>query len=95
MRRLTPRERGENILGGGVVMGKGLTPRERGENLGKTFVGAEKMGSPPRTRGKRSFLLPSYSHPRLTPANAGKTVVSVLLYTRTWAHPRERGENRR
>ena len=51
-------------------------------------------GSPPRMRGKGSAPPRGHPLPGITPAYAGKSVSRILLYSRTWDHPRVCGEKR-
>ena len=50
-------------------------------------------GSSPLTRGKQDDGCGDENVPRLIPAHAGKTTVTVLSATSRKAHPRSRGEN--
>ena len=73
----------------------GAHPRSRGEN-GRVHAGSgPRAGSSPLTRGKLMFTVRDPRRPRLIPAHAGKTVVSVDMRCCVPAHPRSRGENLR
>ena len=50
-------------------------------------------GSPPRMRGKRAASSIIKLHPRITPADAGKTSRRAIPCTRGQHHPRGCGEN--
>ena len=50
-------------------------------------------GSSPLTRGKPSLYPAFQPPPGLIPAHAGKTLLSRLILSPRWAHPRSRGEN--
>ncbi len=50
-------------------------------------------GSPPHTRGKQALTRYEAFLNRLTPAHAGKTLLSDTIHRRNQAHPRTRGEN--
>ncbi len=52
------------------------------------------MGSSPRIRGKRTFLVEQSTRVRLIPAHTGKTETSSTGYLRRRAHPRAYGENK-
>ena len=52
----------------------------------------EKGGSPPHTRGKARARKFSSTAKRITPAHAGKSIVSASLLVLSWDHPRTRGE---
>ena len=52
-------------------------------------------GSSPLARGKRRARLPEGGRFRLIPARAGKTTAASMSASRSSAHPRSRGENRR
>ena len=48
-------------------------PRGCGENLTDRKNAAERLGSPPRMRGKRNPTYEDFGEDRITPADAGKT----------------------
>ena len=70
-------------------------PRSRGEDAGRRYPRAGLSGTPPLARGR----LYIYGEPALargnTPARAGKTRSSSLVFDTTWEHPRSRGEDLR
>ena len=53
----------------------------------------EKMGSPPRVRGKLSPLRVSAADEGITPAGAGKTLIAEPEAPKFEDHPRGCGEN--
>ena len=70
-------------------------PRGCGENAGTASVSYPPPGSPPRMRGKPSNVTAFDGQPRITPADAGKTAICLLMRIRPRDHPRGCGENRR
>ena len=68
-------------------------PRSRGENTKSSVLSALDSGSSPLTRGKPCATEMKLSRVGLIPAHAGKTRRPPTTRTRTWAHPRSRGEN--
>ena len=68
-------------------------PRVCGENVGILVYYVIPLGSPPRVRGKRKPVCILRTHPRITPACAGKTAVRVSLRRLARDHPRVCGEN--
>ena len=53
------------------------------------------LGSPPHTRGKDFALLSVAKARRITPAHAGKSIRSALIFAYFADHPRTRGEKRK
>ena len=68
-------------------------PRSRGENGAGRGESRRCAGSSPLTRGKRRRQSRRRLAAGLIPAHAGKTESSTPRSTRSWAHPRSRGEN--
>ncbi len=68
-------------------------PRRCGENAVRAFRIAELWGSPPQVRGKHSLPPRHRRLRRITPAGAGKTVMSLADITSLQDHPRRCGEN--
>ena len=68
-------------------------PRSRGENALMRAVAADRIGSSPLTRGKRTGPAPCHHQARLIPAHAGKTSRLLNRGGELGAHPRSRGEN--
>ena len=68
-------------------------PRRCGENYFLPKKGLTRTGSPPRMRGKLSFLCDNNGEIRITPAHAGKTYHAELFSGKLEDHPRACGEN--
>ena len=68
-------------------------PRACGENIHRTSVEAAGCGSSPRMRGKQSINSLVSVDLGLIPAHAGKTLISWIARSASWAHPRACGEN--
>ena len=68
-------------------------PRRCGENYVKNFMGYSTVGSPPQVRGKLPLLTAARYFLRITPAGAGKTLLSRIDFSRFRDHPRRCGEN--
>ena len=69
-------------------------PRGCGENKAISHIGFWGMGSPPRMRGKRDFAAAYRRDPRITPADAGKTVaVNCRDKDALGSPPRMRGKH--
>ena len=67
-------------------------PRIRGEKILHRFLCQLRLGSPPHTRGKESISSVLKSLSGITPAYAGKRVVSREAARLAGDHPRIRGE---
>ena len=68
-------------------------PRACGENSGASSLQKPPNGSPPRMRGKQKLPAPVFSCGRITPAHAGKTLLSWSMKRPASDHPRACGEN--
>ena len=68
-------------------------PRVYRENDKQRSDVADRLGSPPRMRGKLVLYNPLFSHLGITPACAGKTLRVQRLLTVSRDHPRVCGEN--
>ena len=68
-------------------------PRGCGENADDFAACADQKGSPPRMRGKRFERYSGSQAERITPADAGKTCLTVTRAIGIWDHPRGCGEN--
>ena len=68
-------------------------PRGCGENQIQTTDRGKGQGSPPRMRGKPSNVTAFDGQPRITPADAGKTLVFLDFRRNLEDHPRGCGEN--
>ena len=69
-------------------------PRMRGEDVGLVLVGVWFAGSPPHARGRLLSCLVGGLVPRITPACAGKTLLSFGRGGNPRDHPRMRGEDK-
>ena len=67
-------------------------PRVCGEKKSLHARSIASLGSPPRVRGKVSFLDGNMSVKGITPAYAGKSYTSLIEETKTMDHPRVCGE---
>ena len=91
--RITPADAGKTMV---CTCGQTATedhPRGCGENSRRSKKNRRQLGSPPRMRGKRLISYGGIIKTRITPADAGKTVVNALIVSRSWDHPRGCGEN--
>ena len=68
-------------------------PRACGENASQASMLFATVGSPPRMRGKLSPFRFFQTIQRITPAHAGKTRRSGVIWTHSRDHPRACGEN--
>ena len=68
-------------------------PRGCGENVRPVFSVRLVTGSPPRMRGKHVNVKGQKTPKRITPADAGKTIVFNNCKIARWDHPRGCGEN--
>ena len=68
-------------------------PRGCGENPTRIHRFCCNKGSPPRMRGKRDLIAGILLDRRITPADAGKTLVQWSIVRDTRDHPRGCGEN--
>ena len=73
--RITPADAGKTSQINRTVMLSWDHPRGCGENAAIVRPHTHPMGSPPRMRGKRATRLRTAKSDRITPADAGKTVV--------------------
>ena len=95
-RRITPADAGKTASFETAVEIFEDHPRGCGENTLKTLNKRLTLGSPPRMRGKLYSRRRQGPMPRITPADAGKTVhpASSCMFTRG-SPPRMRGKRRR
>ena len=68
-------------------------PRACGENRHRAGAASRTAGSPPRMRGKQQKEVYEALKEGITPAHAGKTIVSRLFFNSMRDHPRACGEN--
>ena len=71
--RITPACAGKTLEGIRCSWGNQDHPRVCGENVLTRFPARQRLGSPPRVRGKPSTIFGRESTLRITPACAGKT----------------------
>ena len=90
--RITPAYAGKRHVCNAPCKGMGDHPRVCGEKDAEMAVLSQEMGSPPRMRGKAKCQLDNVRCGRITPAYAGKSVVTVVLYEPLGDHPRVCGE---
>ena len=68
-------------------------PRRCGENFKKHGLMKVISGSPPQVRGKPVVKNASSRDSGITPAGAGKTLPTWIMWPTCWDHPRRCGEN--
>ena len=92
-RRITPADAGKTGLLYAIAEGLKDHPRGCGENASEDLDELAIAGSPPRMRGKLWCMSTSSYVRRITPADAGKTLVHVNIKLCPQDHPRGCGEN--
>ena len=92
--RITPAHAGKTTRLRIAAIRRADHPRACGENAFPPKASSEKLGSPPRMRGKQSSAPSQSIIVRITPAHAGKTHRISLRLSRSADHPRACGENR-
>ena len=95
IRGLIPAHAGKTVSAFMFIAGCPAHPRSRGENASFSASMVMRTGSSPLTRGKPRGCWARARLYGLIPAHAGKTSWTSPTSSRTWAHPRSRGENRR
>ena len=90
---ITPADAGKTSVKGSNRNNYWDHPRGCGENFSVIPCPKYGKGSPPRMRGKPFCGIGIYSADRITPADAGKTVVFLFYTTMCRDHPRGCGEN--
>ena len=91
---ITPADAGKTLCLADECPRRGDHPRGCGENLYKKGNKKGWMGSPPRMRGKLCAALSTTRAQRITPADAGKTAVSVNPSSSIYGSPpRMRGKH--
>ena len=90
---LIPARAGKTLVFSSTANHPWAHPRSRGENYVQTTHCVRPAGSSPLARGKRPGAQQRLGAAGLIPARAGKTTPPTPPPTRTWAHPRSRGEN--
>ena len=73
--RITPADAGKTACSRWYSARTWDHPRGCGENYEQLVGGVETLGSPPRMRGKRIGALAGMEQNRITPADAGKTLL--------------------
>ena len=91
--RITPAGAGKTLRAHVNAVVTADHPRRCGENADLLVAKRGALGSPPQVRGKRKFVLPPKSIPRITPAGAGKTPPCLSGLQCQADHPRRCGEN--
>ena len=92
--RITPADAGKTDTGEKTISLSEDHPRGCGENLPMPEIKEGTLGSPPRMRGKRVPTGAAMPLPRITPADAGKTIIYHRMHSESRDHPRGCGENR-
>ena len=90
---ITPADAGKTIFLRTYFCAIGDHPRGCGENQCPSLRRVQKRGSPPRMRGKHNATHQSIADNRITPADAGKTLLLLLKLSACRDHPRGCGEN--
>ena len=91
--RITPADAGKTRKEKPIVIADLDHPRGCGENRADRQTAKHWRGSPPRMRGKPSATAVTADELRITPADAGKTLVSIQALFPARDHPRGCGEN--
>ena len=92
--RITPADAGKTFTQCEHGANKRDHPRGCGENLSFWVFRARQLGSPPRMRGKPRTQNEQLRNLRITPADAGKTQLTLHKAKNAKDHPRGCGENR-
>ena len=90
--RITPAYAGKSPTSASSENAQWDHPRVCGEEQRYTKAQADAKGSPPRMRGRAGFPSGSMVSRRITPAYAGKSVMSRSKSIPPWDHPRVCGE---
>ena len=93
LERITHADAGKTKTWHGITSIDRDHPRGCGENVFHLYPIPYRPGSPPRMRGKLHQILPVISAPRITPADAGKTLGGGMIVSGATDHPRGCGEN--
>ena len=73
--RITPADAGKTVFCRCCLRRPRDHPRGCGENVNRDSQSPARMGSPPRMRGKPPTQTPCTARARITPADAGKTIL--------------------
>ena len=90
--RITPAYAGKRPAASAPVWGQRDHPRVCGEKKASVITQADRLGSPPRMRGKASSPSRWIRGTRITPAYAGKRIGLSVFELYLWDHPRVCGE---
>ena len=90
---ITPADAGKTIVYAVNAAHTWDHPRGCGENRLQLKMGFTLLGSPPRMRGKLTYLSICAATVRITPADAGKTLAAGTVRVEWKDHPRGCGEN--
>ena len=91
--RITPAGAGKTPVSGTSRVEPEDHPRRCGENMKTKHETTLNGGSPPQVRGKPKYIFKFPQNPRITPADAGKTIGLDAGYSILKDHPRGCGEN--
>ena len=91
--RITPAHAGKTRQRKPSPLSAADHPRACGENTFFSSLFSSPYGSPPRMRGKPMMIHSAMSHPRITPAHAGKTMPETIgALQKGGSPPRMRGK---
>jgi len=93
IKRITPAHAGNTRSPYMMRGGRGDHPRTRGEHLKMQIKHINETGSPPHTRGTRTYEQNNSHGERITPAHAGNTAIHCCKCRPYRDHPRTRGEH--
>ena len=88
-----PQVRGKRSLRAETTVLHEDHPRRCGENFVPSLAHCGQVGSPPQVRGKLLIFRFGGQPPRITPAGAGKTILTKTPKPKQKDHPRRCGEN--
>ena len=91
--RITPADAGKTVIPANIDDFVKDHPRGCGENSSCVEGRKQATGSPPRMRGKLTFIGYDETATRITPADAGKTGNIPFIFGTKGDHPRGCGEN--
>ena len=93
--RITPACAGKSAFVLPSIVFRRDHPRVCGEKNTIMAMHREKIGSPPRVRGKAAAVIVGTSSTRITPACAGKSSLNIAFSTLIKDHPRVCGEKKK
>ena len=94
-RRITPAYAGKSEPVAGKRKIDKDHPRLCGEKQRGDITGMSFMGSPPPMRGKEAIRSGEIIAGRITPAYAGKSIITLPCLSKLWDHPRLCGEKKK